>query len=58
MDTGSGQGRHDLSFRRSDYGDEWIQVGASVPVVFTLSVDPDIVDVVNFSFEVVVQGVS
>ena len=41
-----------------DYGDEWIQVGASVPVVFTLSVDPDIVDVVNFSFEVVVQGVS
>ena len=40
-----------------DYGDEWIQVGASVPVVFTLSVDPDIRDVVNFSFEVVVQGV-
>ena len=41
-----------------DYGNEWVPAGASVPVVFTLSVDSNIVDVVNFSFDIVVQGVS
>jgi len=41
-----------------DYADSWIAAGASIPVVFTLSVDPNIDGVTGFSFDIVVQGVS
>jgi len=41
-----------------DYADGWIAAGASIPVVFTLSVDPNIDGVTGFSFDIVVQGVS
>ena len=41
-----------------DYGDEWIPAGASIPGVFTLSVDPNIAGVMGFSFDILVKGVS
>jgi len=41
-----------------NYDNSWIGAGASIPVVFTLSVDPNITDIVNFSFDILVKGVS
>jgi hypothetical protein len=41
-----------------DYGNDWIPVGASIPVVFTLSVDPNIAGVTGFSFDIWVKGVA
>ena len=41
-----------------DYGNEWISAGASVPVTFTLSVDPSISDVDSFSFDIWIKGVA
>jgi hypothetical protein len=40
-----------------DYGGSWVSVNASVPVVFTLSIDLDIEGVTNFSFDIWVKGV-
>ena len=40
-----------------DYVGSWIPVNASVPVVFTLSVDANITGVTNFSFDIWVKGV-
>jgi len=40
-----------------DYGGSWIPVNASVPVVFTLSVDANIEGVTTFSFDIWVKGV-
>jgi hypothetical protein len=40
-----------------NYDDSWIAVNASVPVVFTFSVDPNITDVTSFSFDIWVKGV-
>jgi hypothetical protein len=40
-----------------NYDDSWIAVNASFPVVFTLSVDPNITDVTSFSFDIWVKGV-
>ena len=40
-----------------NYVDSWIAVNASFPVVFTLSVDPNITDVTSFSFDIWVKGV-
>jgi len=40
-----------------DYGDSWIAANASFPVVFTLSVEPNITDVTSFSFDIWVKGV-
>jgi hypothetical protein len=40
-----------------NYADSWIAVNASFPVVFTLSVDPNITDVTSFSFDIWVKGV-
>jgi hypothetical protein len=41
-----------------NYGDEWIPAGASIPVTFTLCVDPTISDVDSFSFDIWVKGVA
>ena len=41
-----------------DYGGVLISAGASIPVVFTLSVDPGISGVSGFSFDVVIQVTS
>ena len=41
-----------------DYGDVLIPAGASIPVVFTLSVDSGISGVSGFSFVVVIEAVS
>ena len=41
-----------------DYVNEWIPVGDSIPVTFTLSVDSGISDVDSFSFDIWVKGVS
>jgi hypothetical protein len=40
-----------------NYDDSWITVNASVPVVFTFFVDPNITDVTSFSFDIWVKGV-
>jgi len=40
-----------------NYVDSWVAVNASFPVVFTLSVDPNITDVKGFSFDIWVKGV-
>ncbi|HDQ07155.1 MAG TPA: hypothetical protein ENN36_10620 [Candidatus Bathyarchaeota archaeon] len=40
-----------------NYVDSWVAVNASIPVVFTLSVDPNITDVAGFSFDIWVKGV-
>jgi hypothetical protein len=40
------------------YDDTWIQSGAAVPVTFTLSVDPNVTGVTNFSFDIVIKGVA
>jgi len=41
-----------------NYANELIPSGDSIAVTFSLTVDSDISDVVNFSFEVIVQGVA
>jgi len=41
-----------------NYNNEVIQSGAAVAVTFTLAVNPSINGVANFSFDIVVQGVS
>jgi len=41
-----------------DYGNEWISAGSSVPVTFTLIVDPNISDVDSFSFDIWIKGVA
>jgi hypothetical protein len=40
-----------------NYDNTWLAVNASFPVVFTLSVDPNITDVTSFSFDIWVKGV-
>ena len=40
-----------------DYNELWIPSEDSIPVVFTLSVDPEITGITNFSFEIWVKGV-
>lgn len=40
-----------------DYAMVWVPVDASIPVVFTLSVDANITGITNFSFEIWVKGV-
>jgi hypothetical protein len=40
-----------------NYDDSWIAVNASIPVVFTLSVDSNITGVTSFSFDIWVKGV-
>jgi hypothetical protein len=40
------------------YDDIWIQPGTAVPVTFTLSVDPNVTGVTNFSFDIVIKGVA
>jgi hypothetical protein len=40
-----------------DYVGSWVSVNASVPVVFTLSVDANIEGVTTFSFDIWVKGV-
>ena len=44
-------------FLEWNYDDSWIAVNASVPVVFTFSVEPNIIDVTSFSFDIWVKGV-
>ena len=41
-----------------NYDNSWIGAGDSIPVVFTLSVDPNISGVTNFSFDIWVKGVA
>jgi len=41
-----------------NYSNEWIPAGSSIPVTFTLSVDPGISDVDRFSFDIWVMGVA
>ena len=40
-----------------NYKGSWIPANASIPVVFTLSVDANITGVTNFSFDIWVKGV-
>lgn len=40
-----------------NYTDEWIPANASIPVMFTLTVDPNITGVTSFSFDIWVKGV-
>jgi hypothetical protein len=40
-----------------NYDDSWISANASIPVVFTLSVDPNITGVTSFSFDIWIKGV-
>jgi len=47
----------DWMFLGWNYDSSWIAVNASVPVVFTFSVDPNITDVTSFSFDIWVKGV-
>ena len=41
-----------------DYADVWIEAGDALRVEFTLSVDPKIVGVTGFSFDIWVKGVA
>ena len=41
-----------------NYADSWINAGASIPVEFTLSVDPEITGVTGFSFDIWIKGVA
>lgn len=41
-----------------NYIDVWINSGDSIPVEFTLSVDPEITGVTGFSFDIWVKGVA
>ena len=40
-----------------DYGGSWVPVNGSIPVVFTLHIDPNIEGVTTFSFDIWVKGV-
>jgi len=40
-----------------DYGGSWVPVNGSIPVVFTLQIDPNIEGVTTFSFDIWVKGV-
>jgi hypothetical protein len=40
-----------------DYNASWISANASIPVMFTLAVDPNITGVTSFSFDIWVKGV-
>jgi hypothetical protein len=40
-----------------NYNDSWISANASIPVVFTLSVDANVAGVTGFSFDIWVKGV-
>jgi hypothetical protein len=40
-----------------NYDDSWIPANDSIPVAFTLSVDPNITSVTSFSFDIWVKGV-
>ena len=40
-----------------NYNGSWIPVNASIPVVFTLTVDANISGITNFSFDIWVKGV-
>jgi len=40
-----------------NYGGSWIPVNASLPIVFTLSVNPAISGITSFSFEIWIKGV-
>jgi hypothetical protein len=40
-----------------NYDDLWIAANASIPVVFTLSVDANVTGVTAFSFDIWVKGV-
>jgi len=40
-----------------NYDGSWIPVNGSVPVVFTLSVNPHITGIANFSFDIWIKGV-
>ena len=40
-----------------NYDDSWIAANASIPVVFTLSVDANVTGVTSFSFDIWVKGV-
>jgi hypothetical protein len=40
-----------------NYDDSWIPSGDSIPVVFTLTVDPNVTGVTSFSFDIWVKGV-
>jgi len=46
----------DWIFLSWDYGGAWIPVNASIPVVFTLSVDSNIENITSFRFEIWVKG--
>lgn len=48
----------DWMFLEWNYDSSWLAVNASVPVVFTLSVDLNITDVTSFSFDIWVNGVN
>jgi len=41
-----------------NYDDSWIPASSAIEVVFTLSVDPNITDIVNFSFDIWIKGVN
>jgi len=47
----------DWIFLSWDYGWTWIPANASIPVVFTLSVDSNIENITSFRFEIWVKGV-
>jgi len=40
-----------------DYDGLWIPVNGTIPVVFTLSVDSNITNITNFSFDIWIKGV-
>ena len=40
-----------------NYDDSWIPAADSIPVVFTLTVDPNVTGVTSFSFDIWVKGV-
>lgn len=41
-----------------DYNNEWIEASSSIPVTFTLTVDPNISGVENFCFDIWIKGVA
>ena len=41
-----------------NYDDSWIPADGTIQVTFTLSVDPNITDIVNFSFDIWIKGVN
>jgi len=47
----------DFIFLTWGYDNSWIPINASIPAVFTLSVDLNIVNITNFSFDIWIKGV-